>query len=236
MSNRQPSRATEPARAPSRATVAVLLVSVLAAAAACGVLPSAGSVASPVTATPRATAPPASATPVDRRPDAPEAPPGGAREGGRGDQGAAGGRLPDGVGADDDAYPGVARLDPALLDALRRASAAAEAHGVEVSVTSGWRSAAYQRRLLEEAVSTYGSRSEAARWVATPETSPHVSGDAVDLGPSDATSWLARHGAAYGLCRVFANEPWHFELRPLAVTHGCPAPYADPTRDPRMQR
>ena len=148
----------------------------------------------------------------------------------------AGGRLPDGVGVDDDEYPGIARLDPALLEALRRASAAAEDDGVEVTVTSGWRSAAYQERLLEEAVSTYGSRREAARWVATPETSAHVSGDAVDLGPSQARRWLARHGAAFGLCRVFDNEPWHFELRAEAVTQGCPTRYADPTHDPRMRR
>ena len=103
-------------------------------------------------------------------------------------------------------------------------------------MTSGWRSAAYQERLLQDAVSTYGSRKEAARWVATPETSPHVSGDAVDLGPSQATTWLARHGAAFGLCRVFDNEPWHFELRAEAVTQGCPRRYADPTHDPRMRR
>ena len=59
-------------------------------------------------------------------------------------------------------------------------------------------------------------------------------GDAVDLGPAAARSWLAEHGARYGLCRVYANEPWHFELRPDAVRHGCPRPYADPTQDPRM--
>ena len=32
--------------------------------------------------------------------------------------------------------------------------------------------------------------------MATPETSPHVSGDAVDIGPSDAAAWLSEHGAA----------------------------------------
>ena len=31
----------------------------------------------------------------------------------------------------------------------------------------------------------YGSEAEAARWVATPDTSAHVSGDAVDIGPSE---------------------------------------------------
>lgn len=38
-----------------------------------------------------------------------------------------------------------------------------------------------------------------ARWVATAHTSPHVSGDTIDIGPSDATAWLSEHGAEYGL-------------------------------------
>jgi D-alanyl-D-alanine carboxypeptidase len=81
----------------------------------------------------------------------------------------------------------------------------------------------------------YGSEAEAARWVATPKTSAHVSGDAVDIGPSDAAAWLSAHGAEYGLCQIYDNEPWHYELRPAAVDHGCPAMYADAAHDPRMQ-
>jgi hypothetical protein len=71
--------------------------------------------------------------------------------------------------------------------------------------------------------------------VATPETSAHVSGDAVDIGPSDATAWLSAHGAEYGLCQIYGNETWHFELRAEVIDHGCPAMYADATHDPRMQ-
>lgn len=149
---------------------------------------------------------------------------------------AADGELPDGVTVDDDEYPAVANLDPALLAALRQAANEAERDGVELHVSSGWRSPEYQERLLDEAVSTYGSRAEAARWVATPTTSPHVSGAAVDIGDSDAAAWLSDHGAAYGLCQVYENEPWHYELRPEAVARGCPSTYADPTHDPRMQR
>ena len=63
-----------------------------------------------------------------------------------------------------------------------------------------------------------------------------MSGDAVDIGHSDATAWLSEHGAGYGLCQIYGNEPWHYELRPEAVDHGCPRMYADPTHDPRMQR
>ena len=89
---------------------------------------------------------------------------------------------------------------------------AARDAGVELWVTSGWRSAAYQQELLDEAVARYGSLGEALRFVATPDTSAHVTGDAVDIGPAAADDWLDRNGAAYGLCRTYANEAWHFEL------------------------
>lgn len=146
------------------------------------------------------------------------------------------GAVPDGVTVFDGEYPGVANLDPALLAALRAAATDAAADGIEFRVNSGWRTPAYQSRLLREAVLRLGSEDEAARWVATPETSPHVSGDAVDIGPPEAAAWLAEHGARYGLCQIYANERWHYELRPEAVEHGCPPMYADPTHDPRMRR
>jgi LAS superfamily LD-carboxypeptidase LdcB len=150
--------------------------------------------------------------------------------------GEADGVVPDGVSVFDDEYPAVANLDAALLRALRRAATEAAEGGVELSVGSGWRSPEYQEHLLREAVSKYGSEKEAARWVATPDTSPHVSGDAVDIGHAAGTAWLSRHGTRYGLCQIYRNEPWHYERRPEAVDHGCPRMYADPTHDPRMQR
>jgi D-alanyl-D-alanine carboxypeptidase len=154
----------------------------------------------------------------------------------RGALGEADGAVPDGTTVFDDEIPGVANLDPDLLAALRQAATDAAGDGVNFTVDSGWRSPAYQEQLLREAISEYGSEAAAARWVATPDTSPHVSGDAVDIGPSDATAWLSEHGAAYGLCQIYGNEPWHYELRPEAIDHGCPAMYADPTQDPRMQQ
>jgi zinc D-Ala-D-Ala carboxypeptidase len=143
--------------------------------------------------------------------------------------------VPDDATVFDDDSPAVANLDPALLGALRQAATDAADDGVEFVVNSGWRSPEYQEQLLQEAVSEYGSEEEAARWVATPDTSPHVSGDAVDVGPDDATAWLSEHGAEYGLCQIYGNEPWHYELRPDAIDNGCPPMYADPTEDPRMQ-
>ena len=149
--------------------------------------------------------------------------------------GEADGVVPDGTTVFDD-IPAVTNLRPDLLDALRHAATDAARDGVQLFVESGWRSARYQQALLQQAISKYGSEAEARRWVATPSTSAHVSGRAVDIGPARATAWLSGHGASYGLCQIYDNEPWHYELRPDAIHHGCPPMYADPSHDPRMQQ
>jgi D-alanyl-D-alanine carboxypeptidase len=144
--------------------------------------------------------------------------------------------VTDGVTVFDDETPAVANLDPDLLGALRQAATVAADDEVEILVFSGWRSREYQEQLLRQAISEYGSEEEASRWVATPDTSAHVSGDAVDIGPSDAAAWLSEHGAGFGLCQIYSNEPWHYELRLEAIDDGCPGMYADPTHDPRIQQ
>jgi hypothetical protein len=146
------------------------------------------------------------------------------------------GVLSDGATVFDDQDPGIANLDADLLYALRVATRKAADDEIELTINSGWRSRSYQDALLSSAISEYGSLEEAERWVATADTSPHVSGDAVDIGSAGGTTWLSKHGAAYGLCQIYRNEPWHFELRPEAIKRGCPPMYADPTRDPRMQK
>jgi D-alanyl-D-alanine carboxypeptidase len=150
--------------------------------------------------------------------------------------GEADGLLPDGASVFDDEIPAVANLDPSLRKALRQAARDAAKDGVEFQVNSGWRSPEYQEQLLREAIAEYGSKTEAARWVGTANTSAHVSGDAVDIGPFEATAWLSEHGAHYGLCQIYRNEPWHYEFRPEAARRRCPRMYADPTHDPRMRQ
>lgn len=152
----------------------------------------------------------------------------------RGELTEADGILPEGATIGDEQYPGVANLDEGLREALRDAASDAAESGVEIYITSGWRSVRYQKQLLDDAVAEYGSRAEAARWVATPQTSVHVSGEAVDIGPMTATDWLAQRGDDYGLCQIYDNESWHYELRPEAVERGCPRTYPDPTFDPRL--
>lgn len=127
-------------------------------------------------------------------------------------EGTGDGDLPDaGVTVDDTHLNAVSRLDPELLEAVRKATAAAAEDGIELRITSGWRSTAYQQRLLDEAIATYGERG-ARQLVQTPDRSRHVTGDAVDIGPTDAAFWVLRHGDQFGLCQVYANEVWHYEL------------------------
>lgn len=145
------------------------------------------------------------------------------------------GVLPGGVTVFDTHYPGVTNLDAGLLRGVRLAATRASHDGVEFVVNTGWRSPTYQQQLLQDAVAEYGSVAEAARWVASPRTSLHVSGEAIDLGPAAATSWLSDHGTGFGLCQIYRNEPWHFEHRPDAAEQGCPPLYADASQDPRLQ-
>jgi hypothetical protein len=235
---RQPARAAT-RRAPG-ILVAGLLVVIAAIAAAAGyqMLAPSSSTAAPPTDLPLPSglpSPPSASAPRGEHREAPGAADGSPIDVPRGALGEADGAVPDGATVFDDGIPGVANLEPALLDHLRRAATAAAGDGVELHVNSGWRSQDYQEQLLREAVSDYGSEEEAARWVATADTSLHVSGNAVDIGPPDAAAWLSDHGDEHGLCQIYGNEPWHYELRPEAIDHGCPPMYADPTLDPRMR-
>lgn len=125
-----------------------------------------------------------------------------------------GGYLPDDatVTAFDVENPIVGRLDPALLAAVQEATRAAAAQGVEIEINSGWRSVGFQQRLFDDGVRTYGSVDAARQFVASPQTSMHVTGRAVDVGGPGAAAWMSRNGPRFGLCQVYANELWHYEL------------------------
>jgi zinc D-Ala-D-Ala carboxypeptidase len=134
-----------------------------------------------------------------------------------------GGWIPDGrtLSPFDVSNPALAQLDPSLLKAVQDATRAAAAQGVDLRITSGWRSKGFQQRLFDDAVGKYGSADIARQFVASPDVSKHVVGQAVDVAPADADNWLIRNGAQFGLCQIYANELWHFEL---AVDHqgNCP--------------
>ncbi|MEU0498874.1 M15 family metallopeptidase [Mycobacterium sp. NPDC006124] len=134
-----------------------------------------------------------------------------------------GGSIPDGqlISPFDVKNPAVGFLEPALLAAVQDATTAAAAEGVDVKLTSGWRSKGFQQRLFDQAVTTYGNADLAAQFVASPEKSMHVVGKAVDVGPVVADQWMIANGSRFGLCQIYANEIWHFELA-VDAAGNCP--------------
>ncbi len=188
--------------------------------------PSPTNVASPVSSEPgagRSLPPPALPPRVARRMPASPVP-----DSGSVPLTAADGYIADGDGLSPFAtdYPAVGNLNPDLLAAVQHAATDAARDGVELIITSGWRSARYQQSLLDAAIAQYGSEAEARKWVNTPEKSTHVTGNAVDIGPTAADVWLRQHGKRYGLCQIYANEIWHFE-RATQPGGLCPPLIAD---------
>ena len=115
-------------------------------------------------------------------------------------------------------------LHPLLAARFSVAQSFARADGVELSLTSGFRSLDRQEILFEAAVRKYGSESEAAKWVLPPQFSHHPRGLAIDVNYPDGRAealWLERNGSRFGLCRVYANEWWHFE-GVIAPGQACP--------------
>jgi LAS superfamily LD-carboxypeptidase LdcB len=124
--------------------------------------------------------------------------------------------------------PGMEGLQPALARAFTSARVAALAAGLDLRINSGFRTAATQQRLFDDAVAKYGSPDKARHWVLPPAESDHVKGLAIDVAPASGAAWLEKHGVSYGLCRRYVNEWWHFERLAPAVGQRCPAmePYA----------
>lgn len=116
---------------------------------------------------------------------------------------------------------GTEGLEPLLALAYTMAEDEAHAVGVPMHITSGYRSREAQQAMWEDGLRTYGGPEEARKWVLPPDESTHVSGRAVDVGPREGAAWLESTGHRWGLCRVFMNEWWHFELR---VMPGRPCP------------
>ena len=118
----------------------------------------------------------------------------------------------------------VAEIHPLLLTRFKTAAAFAKADGINLFITSGFRSLSRQAALFQREVEIRGSESEAAKWVLPPEYSHHPRGLAIDVNyPGDKLGafWLDKNGSRFGLCRVYANEWWHFEAV-IAPGEGCP--------------
>jgi len=90
--------------------------------------------------------------------------------------------------------------------AFLRMQAAAQAAGVQLSLTSGFRTMAEQTRLYN----CYKSkRCNNGNLAAAPGYSNHQNGLALDLSTS---SWLARNASKFGFVRTVSKEAWHYEF------------------------
>jgi len=116
------------------------------------------------------------------------------------------------------------QLDRTFEVRFLAAQAAAKLAGFNIRITSGFRTQQLQERLFNDAVKKYGSESEASKWVLPREVSNHPWGTAIDVnypGDRKAVKWLEENGSAFGLCRVYKNEWWHFEPV-IAPGETCP--------------
>jgi len=115
-------------------------------------------------------------------------------------------------------------LHPLLVQRFNAAFLAAMREGVNLYITSGFRTLSRQEVLFERAVKKYGDETEAAKWVLPAPYSHHPQGLAIDVnypGDRPGAKWLELNGSRFGLCRVYANEWWHFE-GVIAPGEECP--------------
>lgn len=121
--------------------------------------------------------------------------------------------------------------DERIVDALNKFTADAEAQGLEVYLSSGYRSFETQQVLFDMKCEEYDYE-EAAKIVAIPGTSEHQTGLCCDitdiyrdpknseLENTDTYKWMSAHCAEYGFIVRFPKnkedvtkiiyEPWHF--------------------------
>ena len=94
-------------------------------------------------------------------------------------------------------------MRPDVAQAFDRLAAAARSEvGLQLSITSGFRSDAEQERLF--------AANPDPRWVARPGTSLHRLGTELDLGPPGAYAWLAQNARRFGFTKRYEWEAWHF--------------------------
>jgi Transglycosylase SLT domain/D-alanyl-D-alanine carboxypeptidase len=93
-------------------------------------------------------------------------------------------------------------MRPDVALAFDRMAAAARADGVELIITSAFRSDAEQARLF--------AAHPDPKWVAPPGKSLHRLGTELDLGPPSAYRWLARNSERFHFIQRYSWEPWHY--------------------------
>ena len=93
-------------------------------------------------------------------------------------------------------------MRPDVAQAFDRMSTAARRDGVDLVISSAFRSDAEQAVLF--------ARHPDPKWVAPPGESLHRNATELDLGPPSAYLWLAANADRFHFRMRYAWEPWHF--------------------------
>lgn len=116
-------------------------------------------------------------------------------------------------------------VDKDARDSFVRMAETGKKDSIFLIVDSGYRSAAYQARIIARRMAEGDSFADIVRYVAPPGYSSHETGRTVDLVPSDpgftrtdAYQWLKEHAAYFGFVEsspkdttgVMPWEPWHW--------------------------
>jgi Transglycosylase SLT domain/D-alanyl-D-alanine carboxypeptidase len=114
--------------------------------------------------------------------------------------------LPGGVDAGGYSGPFAYRqgkpMRPDVALAFDRMDHAARKAGVDLVITSAYRSDAQQAELFR--------RHPDPKWVAPPGQSLHRFGTELDLGPTTAYAWLAANALRFHFIERYPWEPWHY--------------------------
>ena len=116
-----------------------------------------------------------------------------------------------------------------MAAAWRNVVAKGKKSDIVVCLNDGKRSRAQQQAQFDAYVEQYG-KEVAEQLVLPPDRSAHVLGVAVDVQPAEAYQWLQSTKGSLGFCRIYDNEPWHFEYDPAFVSKGCPDRLPKPER------
>lgn len=125
-------------------------------------------------------------------------------------------------------------LDRVVAEAFNKMKLDANASGVDLTLISGFRPIAEQKKLFLKQISKRGSKEEAARLSAPPGYSEHHTGYALDIGEGEnidtflkldfeytkAYRWLINNAHKYGFELSFPKnnlqgvsyEPWHWRF------------------------
>jgi LAS superfamily LD-carboxypeptidase LdcB len=116
-----------------------------------------------------------------------------------------------------------------VIAGWQKATKTAAAAGITLCLNDGKRSRAQQQAQFDDYAEQYGEQ-VAEQLVLPPNKSAHVVGIAIDVQPADGYRWLQNTAGSLGFCRMYDNEPWHFEFNPAYTHTGCPDRLPEPPR------